>query len=342
MYSILIIEDNQDIRENTQEILELTGYNVSVAEDGREGVEKAFSILPDIILCDIMMPRLDGYGVRELLLENDLTKDIPFIFLTAKTDLSDIRKGMNMGADDYLTKPFDDVDLMKSIRLRLEKKEKSNVSKPKSKMDISELIEGLTEGRKQLTYVKKENIYREQEYASSAYLVIKGTVKAFRINEDGKELIYQIYKKGDVFGLCDILLGENHAESTACLEDSSIIKISKIDFQKSLDEHSISVDSVVKHLTSILKTFDDKLISMAYDSVRMRVASNLVTLHKVYKRQSDNSIFKIQREDLAAMVGTSPESVIRTLSDFKKEGLISIAKNEITIEDIEGLEHFRF
>ncbi|HEY1008164.1 MAG TPA: response regulator, partial [Sphingobacteriaceae bacterium] len=120
--SVLIIEDNQDIREGTAEILELADYTVYTAENGKKGVELAVAHSPDIILCDIMMPELDGYGVLYMLNKNEQTAHIPFIFLTAKAERTDMRKGMEMGADDYLTKPFDDMELLSAIESRLNKR----------------------------------------------------------------------------------------------------------------------------------------------------------------------------------------------------------------------------
>ena len=111
MKKILLIEDNPDVRENTSEILSLANYKVTVAENGKIGVELAQQDRPDLIICDIMMPELDGYGVLHILSKKPETANIPFIFLTAKTEKGDIRKGMNLGADDYLTKPFDDTEL---------------------------------------------------------------------------------------------------------------------------------------------------------------------------------------------------------------------------------------
>src|SRR5690606_33621119 len=123
--TILIIEDNLEIREGTAEILSLTGeYEVLTAMDGKEGVDMAFRHLPDLILCDIMMPELDGYGVLYMLSKNESTADIPFIFLTAKTERADVRKAMEMGADDYLTKPFDDIELLNAIESRFRKRER--------------------------------------------------------------------------------------------------------------------------------------------------------------------------------------------------------------------------
>ena len=104
MEKILIIEDNENIRENTAEILDMTNYKVFSAENGKIGVEVALQENPDLILCDIMMPVLDGYSVLHMLRKNGSTRNTPFIFLTAKSEHDDFRKGMELGADDYIMK----------------------------------------------------------------------------------------------------------------------------------------------------------------------------------------------------------------------------------------------
>src|SRR6188474_2928613 len=118
---ILLVEDNPEVRENTAEILELAGYTVVTAPDGKAGVDLAQKQRPNLVICDIMMPELDGYGVLHILSKSEETAGIPFIFLTAKTEKTDIRKGMNLGADDYLTKPFDDTDLLNAVEARFRK-----------------------------------------------------------------------------------------------------------------------------------------------------------------------------------------------------------------------------
>src|SRR6478752_4177407 len=123
MRHILLIEDNDEIRENTAEILELANYKVDTAANGKLGVEKALKTTPDLIICDIMMPVLDGHGVLHLLQKNEILKNVPFIFLTAKAERGDFRKGMEMGADDYITKPFDDIELLNAVEVRLKKME---------------------------------------------------------------------------------------------------------------------------------------------------------------------------------------------------------------------------
>ena len=126
MKNILIIEDNIDVRENTADLLELANYKVATAENGKIGVEMVKKLQPDVILCDIMMPELDGYGVLQKLSENAKTASIPFIFLTAKTEKFEQQKGMNLGADYYLTKPFNEHELLTSIETILKKQETKN------------------------------------------------------------------------------------------------------------------------------------------------------------------------------------------------------------------------
>src|SRR5690606_6798185 len=121
--TVLLIEDNQDIRENMAEILDLSGYKTITAPDGKQGVAAALDSNPDIIVCDIMMPELDGYGVIHMLQKNPITQNIPFIFLTAKAERTEIRKGMELGADDYITKPFNGTELLNAIESRLRKNE---------------------------------------------------------------------------------------------------------------------------------------------------------------------------------------------------------------------------
>ncbi len=118
---ILIIEDEGDIRDNIRILLELENYETAVAINGKEGIRKAKEFLPDLIICDIMMPGIDGYEVLDELSRNKRTSLIPFIFLTAKVELNDLRKGMSLGADDYIFKPFNTSELLQAIRTRLNK-----------------------------------------------------------------------------------------------------------------------------------------------------------------------------------------------------------------------------
>jgi DNA-binding response OmpR family regulator len=164
---ILIIEDNQDIRESSVEILVLAGYEVLEADNGKIGVELAQQHLPDMILCDIMMPELDGYGVLYLLSKNRETSNIPFIFLTAKAERADMRKGMEMGADDYLTKPFDDMELLNTIESRFHKKDKIEAFYSKSFESLQLLTnqnQGLDELKKIIADRKVKQVRKSESF----------------------------------------------------------------------------------------------------------------------------------------------------------------------------------
>src|SRR5687768_17241678 len=141
--TILVIDDNLDLRENTAEILELAGYRRLTAENGKRGVDLAVKEKPSLIVCDIMMPELDGYGVLHLLRKNADTSRIPFIFLTAKTERSDFRKGMEMGADDYVTKPFEDIELLNAIEVRLKKSEILGANYSSTQQGVTQFIKDI-------------------------------------------------------------------------------------------------------------------------------------------------------------------------------------------------------
>ena len=117
MKTILVIEDNKDVRENTSEILELANYKVLQAENGKQGVELAQNAKPDLIICDIMMPELDGYGVLHMLSRNDETASIPFIFLTANADAATLERAKATNPPAFLVKPFTKDDLYTAIEI---------------------------------------------------------------------------------------------------------------------------------------------------------------------------------------------------------------------------------
>ena len=128
MKTILIIEDEPEMRRNLATILRLEEFHALTAENGREGISMARAQSPDLILCDVMMPELDGYGVLRELRAETSTEATPFIFLTAKGEKPDIRAGMNLGADDYLTKPVAKADLLAAIRSRMERARQTAVA----------------------------------------------------------------------------------------------------------------------------------------------------------------------------------------------------------------------
>lgn len=127
---LLLIEDEDTLRENIAELLGIYGYQVTSAADGRQGFSQALLAPPDLIICDVLMPTMNGYELLEMIRETPALVRTPFIFLTAKTELTDMRQGMNLGADDYLTKPIAMADLIKAIESRLRHRKQWTVSAP--------------------------------------------------------------------------------------------------------------------------------------------------------------------------------------------------------------------
>ena len=340
MTKILIIEDNFDIRENTAELLELSGYQVEKASDGIEGVRLAKIATPDIVICDIMMPHLDGYGVLQVFSSSEILSKVPFIFLTAKTDRADMRKGMEMGADDYLTKPFQEVELLKAIESRLKKFEgytslqkdsHSEVALAHEALEFLDFIHYPKEKRTSSIH-KKQIVYSEGDHPARLYFLQKGKIKTYHTNRDGKYFITSFVQEGEFFGFVDILENQMYRESAEALEDATVISISSKEFQAIIKENIHLEIFFRKELTKYLIKNETVLMSMAYQSLRMRVAAALVELAKTYGTNMESPItMKLSREDLASRVGTATESVIRTLSEFKKEGLVEIKGSEMKI-----------
>ncbi len=144
MIKVLVIEDEESVRKTISDLLEVKGYNVFSASGGKEGVKLAMELIPDLILCDIMMTDYDGYKVLKKLLAESKTALIPFIFLTAKAEMSDLRLGMELGADDYIVKPFKAKELYKAIEIRL----------AKHKSILKQLNETKVSGKKSQNYTK--------------------------------------------------------------------------------------------------------------------------------------------------------------------------------------------
>lgn len=145
MVKILVIEDEAWIRESAIELLEAEGFEAIEATNGLEGLQKAQEEVPDLIVCDVMMPKMDGYALLEKLQESEKLANIPFIFLTAKVDKKDMRQGMDLGADDYLTKPFSRAELIFSISARLKKRQGSQSERNRLKVNfLRSLQDGLS------------------------------------------------------------------------------------------------------------------------------------------------------------------------------------------------------
>ncbi len=347
MKKILLIEDNHDMRENIAEMLELANYDVRMAENGKVGVEAAKDWLPDLIICDIMMPELDGYGVLHMISKNPDTASIPFIFLTAKTERSDVRRGMNMGADDYLTKPFNEVDLLDAIETRFKKNEITQKNFDVSEEGIDSFIDHarglsdlqeLSKERRKKAFKKKETIFREGDYANYLYFIASGKVKCAKTDDYGKDLVTDIFNEGEFVGYMGLLEGEDHIETATALEDCVLSVIPRNDFLSLIQKNRDVATTFIRMLANNVKEKEERLLQLAYSPVRERVAYTLLNLHNQFNAQAEtNQGIRFSREDLASIVGTATESLIRQLSDFKEEGFIKVQGREIVVVDPEGL-----
>ena len=347
--TILVIDDNTDIRENTAEILELAGYKTLTAENGKKGVEAATKGKPDLIVCDIMMPELDGYGVLHLLRKNSGTENIPFIFLTAKTERSDFRKGMEMGADDYVTKPFEDIELLNAVEVRLRKSAVLANQYPSTPQGLNEFIKDVKNSGllKQLSdqydvesYNKKQFLYSEGKRPRFLFYLVSGKVKAYKNHEDGKEYITDLFSTGDFIGYTALIEDKNYDDNATILEDAEIMQIPKEDFLQMIYNDISIANKFIHIVTQNVKQKEDRLLNLAYSSLRKRVARALVDVSSKFEAQ--NSPLEISRDDIAQYIGTATESLIRTLSDFKEEKLIEIKSGKIIVTDIEKLKHLLY
>jgi CRP-like cAMP-binding protein/CheY-like chemotaxis protein len=344
--TILVIDDNTDIRENSAEILDLAGYKTLTAENGKQGVEIALREKPSIIVCDIMMPELDGFGVLHLLRKNPETVHIPFIFLTAKTERTDFRKGMEMGADDYITKPFEDIELLKAVEIRIKKsaiagqsydptisglnrflndvKDAGLISKLSAKYDINQ-------------YERKQTLFQEGKKPRFLFYLVKGKVKAYQSHPEGKEYITNLYSEGDFIGYSALLENSHYEDSAIAIENSDILAIPKDDFLQMVYS-DIQISSKFIHIIAKnVKEKEQRLLNLAYSSLRKRVAAALVEITSKFHTPDQLMMIEISREEIAQYVGTATESLIRTLSDFKSEKLIEIKNGKVIISDPEKL-----
>mgnify|MGYP001797009685 CR=1 FL=1 len=343
MKKILVIEDNADVRENLGELLELSNYEVLKAENGRVGATLAIKEQPDLIICDIMMPVMDGYGVLRILSKRPETSDIPFIFLSAKAEKADFRKGMNLVADDYVSKPFDDVELLDAVELRLRKsvRLRDQQREPDLNRFLKEaksyaIFESLIEECEVRTYRKKDVLYEEGGYPHQVFFINSGKVKLYKTNEDGKEIIIEILSEKEFLGFIPLIRNDRHTTCAAALEERKVSILPREDFSNLLYKNTNVAGQLIKMLANHVTEIEEKLLNLAYDSVRKRVADALILLHDRFEKDGQSEI-TILREDLAHFVGTSKETVIRTLSEFKDDALVEIKGSRIRLLDKEKL-----
>lgn len=349
--TILVIEDNIEMCENIVDILKLGNYEVLKSNSGKEGVQLALSYKPDLILCDIMMPDLDGYGVLHILGRNKNSSNTPFIFLTAKNEKADFRKGMGLGADDYLVKPFDGMELLETVEMRLKRNRQLRTAFENEPKNLGEFVdrtkelsgfENLSGKRVSKSFKKKDFIFRDGQVASTLFYVLEGEIKTGKINDEGKEFITGVFTGGQYFGYLALLTNSPYTENAIALTDASVELITQEDFNVLVRTDRLVASKFMKILSNNVLEAEQRLLELAYMSVRQRVASVILMLHeREVSLNRESGVINMLRKDIAGIVGTALETLNRTMSDFRDEGLIEIVQGGIRVANVWGLEKAR-
>lgn len=329
---ILLIEDDQIVRDNTAEILQLANYEVLTAENGKTGLEKAKVFKPDLIICDILMPELDGYGVMQIAMRNKDLQRIPIIFMSAKTKHEDIRKGMDLGASDYITKPFEESELLSAVATRLKHKAimegglKDNVIKER-KWRIEDIEEAFAH-KERFEYRPGATIYCEGNVGNHVFYITRGEVKTYKVNEDGKELITELFSDKSFFGFTSFLAHKPYSENAEAIQPTEILKLEKLELLSLIKSNPQLGLNFIDLLSNDLDTVKEHLMHLAYDSVRKKTADAILQLTP---ESAKERVVRISRSDLASMIGIAKETLTRTLTDFKEEKLIRTNRNTIQV-----------
>ncbi len=338
MPTVLFIEDDADIRANVEELLSLARYNVITASDGKEGIEMAINNLPDLIISDVMMPVIDGFGVLHILQATESTRNIPFIFLTAKNLITDLRLAMNLGANDYIIKPFEGSDLLHAVNSLLTKtgeRIKGNTASEPGKDDETDsknVLAGLIERCETMHYKKGQVIFKEGSTPRFLYFIKTGKARTYKSHLDGKDLVTGLYGEKDYLGHASILEHIFYNETAEIIEDAELVLIPVKEFEKMIDTHPEVQKKFIQMLAKSLVEKQEQIIGLAYDTLRKKVASALVTIEKKYGAgTAEKYRIDMNRDELASIAGTATESLIRTLTEFKHERLIDINNGTITI-----------
>jgi CRP-like cAMP-binding protein/AmiR/NasT family two-component response regulator len=348
MTKVLVIVNNNKLKENISEILQLANYSVFSTDNGKKGVEMALKNIPDIILCDIMMDELDGYGVLYLLNKHEETNTIPFIFITDKMQKQDLRKGMEMGADDFLIKPFDDLELLSTVESRLKKRElqKNFYSKSMNKLNqMTTNHEGLSElkrvidNHKYRTYKKKQVVYYEGDKVTGIYFIICGKIKITKIAENGRELTTNIYNADDFIGTNVLFSHDEYTDNAIAIEETTLCFFPIHELEKLISTYPDVASKFIKILSNEIVEREEQLVQIAYSSVRKRIAETLLHYHQ--QNCSNGESIDLSRNELANLSGTATETVSRILTEFESEGLIDKKRNEIILLDSAKLSKLR-
>lgn len=338
MKKILLIEDREGGENNLKELLGLSNYVVIGATDGGQGIRMAIAEKPDLIITDAVLPVLDGFGVIHVLQQYPGTRSIPAIILTSLAEKDEFRKAMAAGADDFLAKPFDDIELLRSVEACLERRRRRLGDHQETRPaplfrhdDAGADLQPWRPGARDIrTFKRKAILYAEGQRVSQVWYIVKGRVKTYLVHVDGKELITRIYGPGDCVGYIAPFRGGAYTDNAQVLEDAALIIISRPEFLDILTSDSALSRQLIKWLAHNVTEQEAGLLNFAYSSLRKKVANGILNLYDSFRTEQEGKTWvAVSRDNLAAIVGSAPESLTRTLSDFRKERLIKVADGRI-------------
>lgn len=346
MKKLLLICDDSELRKDLTEILQMASYEVSVKENGKDGLAQVLSDKPDLIICSVVMKGPDCYRMLKSVNQVHELSVIPFIFLGNCNVPQDVRNAMNAGADDFLEYPVNSSDLLRAIEVRLAKSE--NIKLEYLRTDNAnvlfnntcklKMVDLIHQGRVKRTYRKKQTIYETGDRQNYIYYITSGVVKNAKTNEDGKELIIDIHREGDFIGCHSLLDHGVSTENAIAITNVEVMLIPNEECLNVIRNDSVLSNEFIRLLNNELAEREDTLLRMAYDSARKRVASGLLFVYDKLNKTPDEQLgLEVGRRDLAGLTGISKETVIRTLSDFKDEGLIDICDQKIIIQKADKL-----
>ncbi|RZJ64633.1 MAG: cyclic nucleotide-binding domain-containing protein, partial [Flavobacterium sp.] len=344
---ILVIESDLKVLKVYTETLKLSGYQVITAIDGDSGINKAISNTPHLILCNATLGHIDGFCVLAVLSKNSITAHIPFIFISTVFRLDTLRRGMDMGADDFITRPFQDDQLIRAVEFRINKLKKTDTNFEKlinvgdDNIDNIDCIPNIYEIISQSNYrrfKKNQTLYFEGDHTQGVYFLDEGSIKTFKLNSDGRELITNLYQPKTFIGLGYLLLNSPLADTAEALENCSVYFTPKKVMLELLDEYPTLNQHFIKILSINLKQKEDQLLEIAYESVTKRLSKVLIRLNK---NASPIDYIAITRDDLAGLTGIATETVSRILSDFKHQNLIEKNGGLIHIINLKKLQELK-
>ena len=343
MSYILVIEDHSDVRENTVDLLRLAGHDARGAATGTEGVRMAIEALPSLILCDVMMPELDGYGVLKILGERDDTRGVPFVFVTAKGEQDNLRRGMNLGADDYITRPFYKDELLQVVEVRLRKRAVQGaggeaaghtwsgfLSAAAAERGLDELLRDAPVR----TYRRGEAMYRRGEVVRDLCYIDCGYAKVQRTTDFGKTLILGVVAPASLFGYPELVADRSYEHEAVALTPMTVRAVPAERLRERLASDANVANLLLTRLADQLLRADARTLAQSYLSVRKRCADTLLRAATLFGGDS----WPMNREELSQWAGTAKETFIRNLTEFREAGYLETTPRAIRVLDVGALE----